>query len=166
MYYTIPGTTKSVKLQSGQFWSLTCRTKLVGTVTDIAIVIDEIQKTLVEDKAKEIDFHLDIMCCDPNEPDCKKCESVDLDGKIPIMKIGPKSDANSRFFVKTGMDTHNRELGYFHIEKLYYQGFDHSGTLINKFDVIENGCNRVGPLVEFKGEFTVIYLFSTLTALN
>ena len=68
------------------------------------------------------------------------------------------------------MDTHKRQLGYFHIEKLYYQGFDHNGTLINKFDVIENGCNRVGPLVDFKGEFsnhfTVIYMFSTLSPLN
>ena len=95
MYYTIPGTTKSVKLQSGEFWSLTCSTKLVGTATDIGVVTGgKPNKTLVEDNAKEIDFNLDIMCCDPNETNCKKCESTDL-SKIPIMKVGPNSDANA-----------------------------------------------------------------------
>ena len=44
--------------------------------------------------AREIDFYLDIMCCNPNDTDCQKCESTDLDS-IPIMKIGPKSDANA-----------------------------------------------------------------------
>ena len=53
------------------------------------------------------------------------------------------------------MDTHNRELGYFHIEELYYQGFDHNDTLINNIDIIENGCNLVDRLVEFNGELQV-----------
>ena len=57
-----------------------------------------------------------------------------------------------RFYIETGMDTHNRDLGYFHIERLYYQGFDHDGSVISDFDIIENGCNLVGPLVEFNGE--------------
>ena len=62
----------------------------------------------------------------------------------------------SRFFVETGMDTHSRNLGYFHIEKLYYQGFDHDEKLVGQFDIIENGCNRVGPLIEFTGKFGLV----------
>ena len=122
-----------------------------------AIVVDAENKkktTTVEDDAKDIDFYLDVMCCDPNDTDCKACESTELDA-IPIMKIGPKSNAETRFFVKTGMDTHNRDLGYFHIEKLYYEGFNHTNDLINNFDMIEDGCNLVGGLIEFKGEFDV-----------
>ena len=47
-------------------------------------------------------------------------------------------------------------MGYFHIEKLHYQSFDHKGDLINNFDMIEDGCNLVGPLIEFKGELDVL----------
>ena len=129
---------------------------MIGEVNGTAIVQDENSSnktTVVDGDAKKIDFYLDVMCCDPNDTEnCKACESTKLDA-IPIMKIGPKSNAKSRFYVQTGMDTHNRPLGYFHIEKLYYEGFDSNGTSITKFDMIENGCNEVGALVEFNGEF-------------
>ena len=121
-----------------------------------AIVVDAENKkktTTVEDDAKDIDFYLDVMCCDPNDTDCKACESTELDA-FPIMKIGPKSNAESRFYIKTGMDTHNRNLGYFHVEKLHYKGFDHNASMINNFDMIEEGCNLVGGLIEFKSEFS------------
>ena len=49
------------------------------------------------------------------------------------------------------MDTHGSDMGYFHIENLIYQGFDHEGDLINGIQMIEDGCNLVGPLIEFKG---------------
>ena len=143
----------TVKLQSGQFWNLTCKTKLIGTVTDIAAIVDKIENTTDNGEAT-IDFYLDIMCCDPNETNCKQdCKSTDQDA-IPILKIGPNSDADARFFIKTGMNTYNRDMGFFHIEKLHYQGFDHNGDLIENFDMIEKGCNVVGPLLEFNGEST------------
>ena len=145
---------KTVKLQSGEYWSLSCSTKLIGEVDGTAIVEDEVKKTEDDDEAKEIDFYLDIMCCDPNETNCKQdCKSTDQDA-IPILKIGPNSDADARFFIKTGMNTYNRDMGFFHIEKLHYQGFDHNGDLIENFDMIEKGCNVVGPLLEFNGEST------------
>ena len=146
---------KTVKLQSGEYWSLSCSTKLIGEVDGTAIVEDEVKKTEDDDEAKEIDFYLDIMCCDPNDTDCVACQSTELDA-TPIMKIGPKSNAESRFFVKTGMDTHGRNLGYFHIERLYYEAVDKDNRMVGKFDLIQNGCNRVGNLVEFEGEFNSV----------
>ena len=140
---------------------------MVGEVNGTAIVrdADDIDKKNEKDAvAKEIDFYLDIMCCDPNDTqNCKACESTELDA-TPIMKIGPKSNAESRFFVRTGMDTHSRKLGYFHIEKLYYEAVDETETSIAKFDLIENGCNRVGKLIEFNGEFD--YFISSLATLH
>lgn len=127
---------------------------MIGEVSDSGIVVDADPKNKTitdEGDAKEIEFYLDIMCCDPNDTECKACESTELDA-TPIMKIGPNSNAESRFYVETGMNTHNRELGYFHLERLYYQGFDENDTLVGEFDVIENGCNEVGALVEFNGD--------------
>ena len=97
MYYTLPGTSKTLKLQSGEFWTLSCSTKLIGEVSDVGIVMDaknDDKNNTDSSDAREIDFYLDIMCCNPDAKDCQKCESTDLDS-IPIMKIGPKSDANA-----------------------------------------------------------------------
>ena len=73
------------------------------------------------------------------------------------MKIGPNSNADSRFYIETGMKTKGRDMGYFHIEDLRYQSFNKNGDETEEFDMIENGCNRVGPLVEFKGKFYLVF---------
>ena len=104
-----------------------------------------------------MDFSLDVMCCDPDDTtNCEQCDEAV--GKIPIMKIGPNSDANSRFFVKTGMDTQGRDMGYFHIEELRYEGFNHENDKIDDIDMIIDGCNQVGPLLEFKSKFNLVCL--------
>ena len=145
---------KSVKIQSGEFWKLSCSTKLSGMVTGDGIVTGGSNSTIVEEEDSPIDFFLDVMCCDPEDTtNCEQCDEAV--GKIPIMKIGPNSDANSRFFVKTGMETQGRNMGYFHIEELRYEGFNHENKKINDIDMIIDGCNRVGPLVEFKSELTL-----------
>ena len=84
----------SVKLQSGEFWELSCSTKLEGEVSDDAVVKNE-QVTTTETKdGSSIEFSLDVMCCDPDEAGCKQCGTTD--DQIPIIKIGPRSKADSR----------------------------------------------------------------------
>ena len=49
------------------------------------------------------------------------------------------------------MDTNGRDMGYFHIENLIYQAYDRDGDLMVGIPMIEDGCNLIGPLIEFKG---------------
>ena len=83
----------SVKLQSGEFWEFSCSTKLEGEVGDDFIVIEETNNNTFIEEAAPIEFTLDVMCCDPAEADCKQCGSTD--DLIPIIKIGPNSQADS-----------------------------------------------------------------------
>ena len=72
LLFTIPGTTHTVKLQSGEFWQLSCSTKLEGEVDDIGSVIaaEGDNNTTVVAEGQPIDFSLDIMCCDQAEANC------------------------------------------------------------------------------------------------
>ena len=92
-----PNANQTALLQSGEFWELSCTTKLTGEISAEAVVQDPSdpsdQQTIEVVTGAEIDFSLDLMCCEPDETDCKKC---DRPGEyIPIIKIGPKSKADS-----------------------------------------------------------------------
>ena len=113
------------------------------------MVKDEKVTTTETKNGSSIEFSLDVMCCDPTETDCKQCGTTD--DLVPIIKIGPKSKPDSRFFVQTAMNTNGRDMGYIHIESLVYQAFDHDGKQVLGISMIEDGCNLVGNLIEFKG---------------
>ena len=50
------------------------------------------------------------------------------------------------------MNTNGFDLGYLHVEDLYYTEYDHEGTQVgNTMHLIGNGCSMVGPLIEMKG---------------
>ena len=85
---------RTALLQSGEFWELSCSTKLTGEISAEAVVQDDgDQQTIKVVNGAEIDFSLNLMCCESDETDCKKC---DRPGEyIPIIKIGPKSKADS-----------------------------------------------------------------------
>ena len=74
LLFTIPDTTYTVKLQSGEFWQLSCSTKLEGEVNGTVIVRDPEgdNNNIADAQGRPIDFSLDIMCCDPAEADCKQ----------------------------------------------------------------------------------------------
>jgi len=137
LLYTIPNTDKSVKIQSGEFRNVSCSAKLSGTVEDVGIVPCGRNSTSNTGDDSEIEFFLDVMCCDPD--DTTNFEQYDQAvGKIPLtwMKIGPNSDDNSRFFfVKSEMDTRGRDMSYSHTEELRYEGFNRDNNKINDIDV-------------------------------
>ena len=89
-----PNGNQTALLQSGEFWELSCSTKLTGEISAEAVVrADGDNYTTDVVKGAEIDFSLDLMCCEPDETNCKKCDQPG--DYIPIIKIGPKSKANS-----------------------------------------------------------------------
>ena len=94
LLYTFPDSGHTAKIQSGEFWELSCSTKLEGEVSADAVVRDVDNRTvIVEDDINKVDFSLNIMCCDPEATDCEDCTTEG--DKVPIIKIGPKSKADS-----------------------------------------------------------------------
>ena len=94
LIYTFPDSNQTAKIQSGEFWELSCSTKLEGEVSADAVVRDaDDGKNSDEGEGPEIDFSLNIMCCDPEATDCEDCTTED--DLVPIIKIGPKSKADS-----------------------------------------------------------------------
>ena len=65
-----------VTLQKGHFWDFTCSRKLTGEARDDGAVIGERLDTETEEKEVEIDFSLDLTCCDPADENCKQVSSI------------------------------------------------------------------------------------------
>ena len=58
----------------------------------------------------------------------------------------------NRFFVDLTMDTNGFDIGYLHVEDLYYAEYDHEGEQVgDTMHLIGDGCSMVGPLIEMKG---------------
>ena len=95
LIFTMPGTNVTAKVESGEFWELSCSTKLQGEVFDFGVVMngDGNQNITDEKDGQEIDFSLDIMCCDPEDDSCDQCTTIN--DTVPIIKIGPNSKADS-----------------------------------------------------------------------
>ena len=90
----MPGTNTTAKVESGEFWELSCSTKLQDVVFDFGAVQNgDNQITQKNGTTEEIDFSLDIMCCDPEDENCNQCTKIN--DTLPIIKIGPKSKADS-----------------------------------------------------------------------
>ena len=90
----MPGTNQTAKLQSGQFWELSCSTKLEDVVSDVGAVQDNDKKINTNTTiGEDINFSLNIMCCDPKDDACENCDTTN--DTVPIIKIGPKSKADS-----------------------------------------------------------------------
>ena len=92
----MPGTDQTAKLQSGEFWELSCSTKLEGVVSDVGGVQDgsaDDKNNTDSTEGEKINFSLNIMCCDPKDDACENCDTTD--DTVPILKIGPKSKADS-----------------------------------------------------------------------
>ena len=66
-------------------------------------------------------------------------------------KYNSKYNLKLRFFIKAKMETHGRNLGYFHIEYAFFQSYDHDSKLLESYPMIEDGCN-VNKLIQFKGK--------------
>ena len=50
------------------------------------------------------------------------------------------------------MDTNGFDIGYLHVEDLYYAEYDHEGEQVgDTMHLIGDGCSMVGPLIEMKG---------------
>ena len=61
-----------VTLQKGHFWDFTCSRKLTGEASGDGAVNGERLDTNTEEKEVEIDFSLDLTCCDPADETCKQ----------------------------------------------------------------------------------------------
>ena len=65
-----------VTLQKGRFWDFTCSRKLTGEASGDGAVDGERLDTETEEKEVEIDFSLDLTCCDPADDNCKQVSSI------------------------------------------------------------------------------------------
>ena len=79
LFHSIPGTEQRVRLQAGQYWDFSCSRKLSDSVGDDGSVQDGNygngdgsgdDNVLVG--SVNSNFKVELMCCDPSDPDCNQ----------------------------------------------------------------------------------------------
>ena len=78
LFHTIPQTGTIVRTQIGEYWDFTCKRKLTGQVIDVAAVNGTTEEPDSEEKTIVTEFDMDIMCCDPDEKDCKQVSTLTM----------------------------------------------------------------------------------------
>jgi len=149
LFHTLPSGPR-VRLQAGDWWDFTCTRKLTGEVGDEGGVeqddSNDDSNDIIGESSNE--FSLELMCCDPSDPECNQCNTET--NRTHIMRISPNADPDDSFFIDIKMENQERDE-YIHIEECMYTERDDFGEQVgDSILLIEDGCDLSGGLIQFK----------------